>query len=339
MINIITAIGIPNLNNELKKYNEFNVICNDIIYFDGIIEIIESCEEINYLIIGEKLLQENIEFLISKIIEKNKKIKLIAIINKKQKSMEQDLIRRGIYDIFYDDIEINEIINILKTKNIEYLNCELRAEIENLKKLISEKNNKNNIKEINNIKNKIIGVIGTNGIGKSTFCMAMAEILKNKILIVDFDIFKAQISQMYNKKIEYSKLDINQIKNNIINVNEKTDILLGINYLFYYKKYNFKNIKKELDEIKYKYDFILIDTCFEDNSEINRFILEIFDEIILLGGINDIDYQKSEYFIKKYNLYKFNNINFIVYKYKKYELFKNIKNNGFRFNYIRKNRG
>lgn len=338
MINIITAIGVPSLNNELKKYNEFNVICNDIIYFDGIIEILEVSEEINYLIIGEKLLQENIEFLISKIIEKNRRIKIMAIINKKQKNIEQDLIKKGIYDIFYDDVEISEIINILKTKNIEYLNCELRAEIESLKEIISEKNNKKNNKQNNNIKNKIIGVIGTTGIGKSTFCMAMAENLKNKILIVDFDISKAQISRMYNKKIEYSKLDINEIKNNIISINEKTDILLGINYLFFYKKYNFKNIKKELNEIKYKYDFILIDTCFDDNNEINKQILEIFDEIILLGGINTIDYQKNEYFVKKYNLYNFKNINFITYKYKKYELLGNNKNNDFKFNYIRKNR-
>ena len=338
MINIITAIGLPDLNNELKKYNEFNVICNDIIYFDGIIEIIEICEEIDYLIIGEKLLNENIENLINKIIEKNRKIKIISIINKKQKYIEQELIKKGIYDIFYDDIEINELINILKTKNIEYLNCELRAEIENLKKLISEKNNKKNNKKINNIKNKIIGVIGTNGVGKSTFCMAMAEHLKNKILIVDFDISRAQISQMYNKKIEYSKLDINEIKNNIININEKTDILLGINYLFYYKKYNFEKIKKELNEIKHKYDFILVDTCFENNDEINKYILEMFDQIIFLVGINNIELQKNKYFIKKYNLYKFNNINFIIYKYRKYELLKNIKNADLRFNYIRENK-
>ena len=41
LINIITAIGNSNLNNELKKYEEFNVLTNDILYSDGIIELLE----------------------------------------------------------------------------------------------------------------------------------------------------------------------------------------------------------------------------------------------------------------------------------------------------------
>ena len=47
MIKIITALGNPSLNNELKKYEEFNVIGNDIMYFDGVLEFLELNREID----------------------------------------------------------------------------------------------------------------------------------------------------------------------------------------------------------------------------------------------------------------------------------------------------
>ena len=43
---ILTAIGNPFLNNELKKYGELIVINNDVQYQDGIFEILELNSEI-----------------------------------------------------------------------------------------------------------------------------------------------------------------------------------------------------------------------------------------------------------------------------------------------------
>ena len=130
MIKIITALGNPILNNELRKYSEFEVIGKDIQYMDGIIELLEINPNINYLILSEILDgQTDLTDLIDKIIKINRKIKIIIILNDKNIEIEEKLAQKGIYDILYDKTDIIEIINLLKTKNIEYLNKELREEI------------------------------------------------------------------------------------------------------------------------------------------------------------------------------------------------------------------
>ena len=55
MIRIVTALGNPSLNTELKKHSEFEVIGKDIQYKDGVLEILELNNDINYLIISEML--------------------------------------------------------------------------------------------------------------------------------------------------------------------------------------------------------------------------------------------------------------------------------------------
>ncbi|MBP3501930.1 MAG: hypothetical protein J6K42_00395, partial [Clostridia bacterium] len=77
MIKIVTALGNPNLNNELNKYREFEIIGKDIQYMDGIIEILELNANIDYLIISEILDgQISLENLIDIIYKINKKIKI-----------------------------------------------------------------------------------------------------------------------------------------------------------------------------------------------------------------------------------------------------------------------
>lgn len=86
MIKIITAIGNPNLNNTLRKYEEFKVIGNDILYSEGILDILKNDSEIDYLILGENYDKE-IENLIYRIREINSKIKIIIVVNKKIKKI------------------------------------------------------------------------------------------------------------------------------------------------------------------------------------------------------------------------------------------------------------
>lgn len=301
MIKIITALGNPNLNYELQKYNEFKVIGNDIIYYDGIIEILEKNENIDYLIISDVLDEKSeIESLIEQILKINRRIKIIAIINRKNKLLENSLLRKGVCDIFFDDENITDVINFLKTKNIEYLNTELREEINNLKSLILEKNIKKNIfyksNILNNHESKIIGITGARGIGKTTFCTMFASAIKrnNKILIIDFDLINAHIGEIYNKKIEYSKIDELNIKNYIINIDDNLDILIGLNILYYYKKLDFIKIKKEIINLKKIYNYIIVDTYTENEFDNNKYIYELFDEIFLLSGTDKLGVLKSE---------------------------------------------
>ena len=69
MKKIITAIGDENLNIFLKKQNNIEVIGNDIQYQEGIFEILEKNNNIDFLIFSE-LIKGNL--LIEKIVEKIK---------------------------------------------------------------------------------------------------------------------------------------------------------------------------------------------------------------------------------------------------------------------------
>ena len=48
---VITAIGNEYLNNKLKEQDNIEIICNDIIYREGILEIIEKYEDIDDVIV------------------------------------------------------------------------------------------------------------------------------------------------------------------------------------------------------------------------------------------------------------------------------------------------
>ena len=49
MNNVVTALGNPILNNELKRFNEINILLNDLQYKEAIIELLEKKIKINYL--------------------------------------------------------------------------------------------------------------------------------------------------------------------------------------------------------------------------------------------------------------------------------------------------
>ena len=94
MIKIVTALGNPSLNTELKKHSEFEVIGKDIQYKDGVLEILELNNDINYLIISE-MLDGIISFeeLINLIKKFNRKIKIIVVLKEKNIEMEEYFIK------------------------------------------------------------------------------------------------------------------------------------------------------------------------------------------------------------------------------------------------------
>lgn len=143
MIKIITAINNPNLNEELIKENNIKIIGRDIQYKEGILELLENNIEIDYIIIDEKLPGEiEINKLIEKIIEKNKKIKIIITIKKDNKNKIK-LNNKKIIKIYY---EKNINLNILKNYN----NCKNLSEENILKNKLNNKKTKNNDSKIIN---------------------------------------------------------------------------------------------------------------------------------------------------------------------------------------------
>ena len=153
MIKIVTAMNNPNLNKELQKENNIKIIGRDIQYKEGILELLENNIETNYIIIDEKLPGEiELNNLIEKILEKNKKTKIIITIKKENKN-KINLKNKKIIKIYY---EKNINLNILKNynNNCENLSDEniLKNNIEN--KLINKKVKNYNSKIINFFRRK-----------------------------------------------------------------------------------------------------------------------------------------------------------------------------------------
>ena len=337
MKKIITAMGNENLNQKLKKENIFEIVTEDIQYQEGILELLEKDNNIDFLILNE-LLPGNMDIkkLIEKIKLNNPNIKIILFLEKKNEELENYLYAKGIFKIFYhNQIEIKEIIEIIQN-NSKNSNQEIKKEIDELKRLLLEKNKKenkinlffknntknnnkinksdnkneifkNNSNKIfnnhsnNNLKNQrkeIVCVSGTSGVGKSIFSINLAKSFmqeENKILIIDFDILNNSLHTILGIK-KYPEKIKNKIKNNnlldeikiedlIIKINNKLDLISGINLLFDSKyKISSIKIKNILEKLKQIYEIIIIDTsseCFFDytkeiikNSNVNIFITE-----------------------------------------------------------------
>ena len=292
MKKIITALDNPTLNINIKKEKELEILCNDIQYQEGVLDILEKYKKIDYIIISE-LLQGNynIKELIEKIKEKNNIVKIIIILENKKEELENFLYSKGVYKIFYNnEIEIKNIINIIKNDNEENL---MIKELKKIKELLLENNIEINLNEknpikinnkkylINNIlknnkiinlynkiknnkkenKKKIISILGTGGIGKSVVTINLANILEKenkKVLIIDFDILNNSLHtilgvkkypQKIKKKIKNNDLIKSkiQLKELIIKINKKLDLISAINLLFDSKyKISSKRIKKIL---------------------------------------------------------------------------------------------
>ena len=235
MKKIITALGNPLLNDKLSEEKEFKILTKDIQYQDGIFEILEKEEKIDFLILSEILLGENkIKNLIEKIQEKNNQIKIIVILENKKEELENILYLKGVKKIYYNnEVEIEEIISFIKNENKEE-NEKIKNELENLKELLiknninfekerinnnllenkidENKNKSNKIKIIKNnkkINSKVISIAGTGGVGKSIITLNLSNILKEKnqkILIIDFDILNNSLHTIlgvnqYSQKI------------------------------------------------------------------------------------------------------------------------------------------
>ena len=362
MKNIITALGNPLLNDKLSDEKEFNILTKDIQYQDGIFEILEKEEKIDFLILSEILLGENkIENLIEKIKEKNNKINIIIILENKKEELENILYLKGVLKIYYNNqVEIEEIISFIKNKNIEE-NEKIKIELENLKEILIKNNinfekeklnnnllenktdknelikkEKNKIKIIKNNKNlntKVISITGTGGVGKSIITLNLSNILKEKnqkILILDFDILNNslhtilgvnQYSQKIKNKLQKNDLIKNKIdvKELIIKINKKVDLISGINLLFDSKyKISSEKIEFILNELKQYYDVIIIDTSSECFFDYTKNILNNSDNILFLLESNLLEIKKANNLLKIYTEeWKLKNekINIIINKY------------------------
>ena len=355
MKNILTAIGNEKINSELNKIENFKVISNDIQYKEGIIEILENMQDIDFIILNSLLPGEiNLFELIKKINLLNEKIKIILFIENNNPEIDKLLSDKKIYKILYNNaIEIKDLINIIKDSEI-INNEELKEEINKLKSIILENEKKNKFRHkiksffednivnkilknkkniINsksnkkdkdkNIKNKkVISITGPPSVGKSIFSINLAKInsyenFENKILIIDADIINSSIHTILG------------LPKNSTTINKNINLLT----------LNNNNIKELLEENKNKYDLIIIDTgSCNELLELNKEIIEISNLSLFISDTNLLEINKSIKLLEKYiNKLKINKDKFqiIFNKYDKKSIDFNLLENIFsEFNII-----
>ena len=310
----------------INKINDLKIIKINLLYREAILELLEKDNNINYILISEKIPgQISIEDLIKKIKIINKKIKIIFFLEnenfdkrKKLNKLEVENIylhRNEDFDkflkIFRDEnnININGYNNLINKNNKTKVGNIIKKKLKYLREKISKKIYK---KEDNN---KIITIFGKNKVGKTTIVYLIIFYLLNKdkkILIINLN---NKIEKNYLKiikkinsknKKKYFNKKINLEKNNYINKINKNLYFIFINNKFFNNCFkNKKNkVKKYLNYyIKY-YDFILIDIGNECENYIKEEFIKNSNKKLLIIDDNLLGIKEVERIIEKYKIRK-----------------------------------
>ena len=362
MKEIVTAINNPLLNEELKKEKYIKIIGKDIQYKEGIIELLEKNKNIDIIIISENLPGEiEEEALIKKINIINEKIKIIYILEKEKTEKEKILNKLKINDIYYNNkITIKEIIKIIKNNEINKEE-EMREEIEKLKKIIEEKENKEKnktkiiklfnknlieknikktrkinkkikVKKQNKISNKIINIIGNKNTGKTTVAILIGNILSKKqknILFIDLDDKKDLTKKILNINYKINKKNNSKIKNKInINTKEKINKKIKLN------KNKIKLYNKKIKKFKNK------NINYRKNKSIKKYLKKFFNKKFNSPKKRKIKLKKIENKkikdLKKYRkeIIKIKDRIFLLNKYNEKSLQRKVDINELFFDYI-----
>lgn len=300
-----------NLENYLYAKGNINIFYNNEIEIKDIVELIINKNE------KEKLEQEIKE--LKKIVMNNEEKE----INYKYKNIQENKNNKLI-------ITDEEIKNIEKEIEEEYLNNTFISKIKNkFKNLFKNKNDKNS---------EIILISGTSGVGKSIFTVNIAKTFvkkKKTILIIDMDFYTNSIEILFgakNKKIKIENYnqenEQNNFENLILKVNSKINLISKINTLFPENKIEEITLLKQLENLKEKYDYIIIDTESQSENYL-QIILDKCDKIIFLTEPNLLQIKKAKNILDKYiNEWK-------IEKEKIFILFNKVKKDTICFNILK----
>lgn len=306
MINILTAILNENINYKLKEYEKINIKYDDIQYEEGLIEILENDSNIDILILNSIFYKNIISKNLMKLINKET---IIILIKLKEEVYEY---KDNVIQIENrnEDEMINEIINIISNKfeveinkvsSINYLkeeNEKIKNELEMLKKIIEQKKEKKLFEKIKDFKkskeikegniNKksikkgnIILFTGVPKTGKTVISSVVAENLSkyNKVLLIDVNFKEKDLITLFNKK----KFNEKEDENILIKINDNLDLLSDLDIVI--KDFR-TDISSKLDillnQLLYKYDYLIIDFNLENENFIFEYILNKADKIFIL---------------------------------------------------------
>lgn len=248
MSKILLAIDNEYIYGSIIKNKQYDFFEKDIVYKEGVIEVLEKNPEINFLIINNCICGclETKDF-ITKIKEIRENIKIVIYINKYDEYNINFFNSKGIYQIYkIEDMNVQEIKEILENNFAE--NEKINSEISYLKRILKKE------AFSKNIKSKLIVFWGEKNVGKTIFSTTTAQIVeeqKKKAIIISFDIYKKDLSILLN---------CDDVVNRRIKVNSMLDII----YIDEKNKLDISLLEKE-------YEYIIIDSS--NNSEIIKCIL------------------------------------------------------------------
>ena len=301
MLRIALAINDNKIYETLKKQNDIELVCKEILYKEAILELLEENKKIDIIIIYENLLGEiSLINLLKKIKEINKLIKIIVVLEKENIETEEKIKKLKIKNIYYkNNINYKNIIKIInnisnfKIKNIQHENK-------------SYKNNKLNYeKNKNNIKNKNDSIIENNQF--------------NKIKNIKNYIYENKKNNLIKNKINRKNLNNKKINNNKLNNNKENNNKLN-------NKYKFNQIISFVinDNLNNKKNNILIAKNISKKNKEKKIAIVNFNEIKNYKLKNNTNKSnKKSYEIKKSEINKKINL---------------IKINLFLINYLNKNK-
>lgn len=321
---IITAIGIPEINEQINIQDKYEVIGRDIQYQEGILEILEERDDIEGIILSNNIIDEmNFNLLISKIIDINKDIEIIVFLKEKDDEIEMFLNSKKIYKIYYLD---NYEIFFKSLNTSEMTNKDISKNIEDFKKIIYEQKNITNENSFynNELKNNIISVSGSYGVGKSIISILLAKYLsKNyKVLLIDCDFYNKSI----NTILGISKLPKNYDKKEILKtvIKYKTNLYILSSFELFInnlEKENYSLFIRYLEKLKNEFDYIVIDTS--SNILNSNIIFSYSSKILFLVEPNLSEVKKAniylEQLIRDYDIEE-SKINILFNKVNKYKI-------------------
>lgn len=310
MTKILTALGNPTVNNELKKYEKYDVIADDLQYQEAVFDVL-NYEEPDVIIISG-LLQGQFEFdeFVFEVKKKNISARIIVIVDEIDSETKNLLISKGIFDIFYDDrITLQDILDSIDRE--EPISRErILNEIATEKYVAFENEDDIESKICVMQKQEIIVVSGTNGSGKSTIAANLAKLLSkktnSKILLIDMDTLNGNIDEILNinkipenveilidedKKcginyiadlISKNRFDANVLEELVVNAG-RFDVVTGNTSLHSCQNVlNVECYKKLIESAKEIYDFIIIDTSSNIFLDSTKWSLQIANRILFV---------------------------------------------------------
>ena len=238
MKRILTALGNPTLNQELKKYSKYDVVSDDLFYQEAVLDFIK--EDNLDVIVLSGLLQGQYNMLdFAKEVKKNqiasRVILIVDFITEEEKNI---LISKGIFDILYDnEIEIMDVLEAIDREEPINLKLQLEKELQVYKesKMLRLNGVRENAEEfivkqepiqITQIqKQEVITVFGTAGSGKSTLIAELTKTFSkktnSKILLIDLDTLQGNLDEI---------IGISKIPENVELLLDE-DKKCGINYV------------------------------------------------------------------------------------------------------------